>query len=224
MPTETFFNLNLSKRDQFTHAALQEFATHDFASASVSRIVAMLGIAKGSVYQYFEDKQDLYLHLLELAAERKLQFIRERVEALGGGGDFRARQTAVILAGAEFDFQNPLHGLLLLKALREPRTRGPCERIDELRRRSTRFLQDSLREGICSRVIRADLDPRLMAELLNAAMLAVAPFMEEKYGFSLSERLEHPEKQLPFTGEQLRADVDALMDAVFSGIEQAPDS
>lgn len=74
MPTPTFANLPAAKRDAFLTAAIAEFAAHDVASASVSRIVATLGIAKGSVYQYFADKQDLYAHLVDhfFAALRQL--------------------------------------------------------------------------------------------------------------------------------------------------------
>ena len=55
MPTTTFENLATAKREQFIQAALAEFAAHNYEVASVNRIVKALGIARGSVYQYFED-------------------------------------------------------------------------------------------------------------------------------------------------------------------------
>ncbi len=71
MPKETFFNLPEAKRDAITDVAIAEFADHPFAAVSISRIVARAGIAKGSFYQYFEDKEDLYNYLLELVMEKK---------------------------------------------------------------------------------------------------------------------------------------------------------
>ena len=72
MPTPTFDRLAPAKRDAFLDAALAEFAAHDFDTASVSRVVAELGIAKGSVYQYFADNAErileprtLSLHLMK---------------------------------------------------------------------------------------------------------------------------------------------------------------
>jgi AcrR family transcriptional regulator len=71
MPKETFFNLSEEKREHITNIAIDEFANHNYAEVSISRIVARAGIAKGSFYQYFEDKEDLFSYLLDLAVRRK---------------------------------------------------------------------------------------------------------------------------------------------------------
>jgi len=73
MPKQTFFNLPDEKRQQITDVAIDEFADNDYASASISKIVARAGIAKGSFYQYFENKEDLYGYLISLIAEKKAQ-------------------------------------------------------------------------------------------------------------------------------------------------------
>jgi AcrR family transcriptional regulator len=71
MPLATFFNLPEEKRQKILDCAIEEFAQHDYHSASISKIVSRAGIAKGSLYQYFVDKSDLYHYLLELAALKK---------------------------------------------------------------------------------------------------------------------------------------------------------
>lgn len=73
MPKQTFFNLPDEKRQQITDVAIDEFADNDYSNVSISRIVARAGIAKGSFYQYFEDKEDLYSYLIGLIAEIKAQ-------------------------------------------------------------------------------------------------------------------------------------------------------
>ena len=73
MPKETFFNLPDAKRAAITAIAIEEFADHPYASVSISRIVARAGIAKGSFYQYFENKEDLHNYLLDLMVEKKLE-------------------------------------------------------------------------------------------------------------------------------------------------------
>jgi AcrR family transcriptional regulator len=75
MPKETFFNLPEEKRSHITNIAIEEFATHDYADVSISRMVASAGIAKGSFYQYFEDKEDLYSYLLDLAVQKKWEVL-----------------------------------------------------------------------------------------------------------------------------------------------------
>lgn len=71
MPKETFFNLPEEKRQRILDLAIEEFAHHDYQNASISRIVAEASIAKGSFYQYFEDKADLYRYLLNLIFQEK---------------------------------------------------------------------------------------------------------------------------------------------------------
>ena len=67
MPTDTWWNLDQHKRDEILAAALTEFAAHHYDDASISALVKRVGIAKGSIYQYFGDKQDLYDYLLHYA-------------------------------------------------------------------------------------------------------------------------------------------------------------
>ena len=75
MPKETFFNLQEEKRTSITNIAIEEFGNHDYGDVSISRIVARAGIAKGSFYQYFENKEDLYSYLLDLCMQKKWEFM-----------------------------------------------------------------------------------------------------------------------------------------------------
>ena len=71
MPRQTFFNLPEDKRNPIIDLALDEFSKYDYKNASISRIVARAGIAKGSLYQYFEDNRDLFLYLVEISGQAK---------------------------------------------------------------------------------------------------------------------------------------------------------
>ena len=105
MPKETFINLDPQKQARFLEVALEEFANSDFQTASITRIVKELGIAKGSVYQYFEDKLDLWLHLKSHCEQVKRSYIvsvrREDYP------DFWTYYEAVYANGLHFDLENP---------------------------------------------------------------------------------------------------------------------
>ena len=77
MPKQTFLNLPEEKRKAFLEIALEEFADNDYNTASISKIVEKAGIAKGSVYQYFEDKQDLFMYLLDVANKEMMGVIQQ---------------------------------------------------------------------------------------------------------------------------------------------------
>lgn len=83
MPKQTFFNLPIEKQERIIDCAADEFAEHGYRTASVSRIVAAAGIAKGSFYQYFEDKEDLYGYVVERAiVQRKMRVSGEEITKL----------------------------------------------------------------------------------------------------------------------------------------------
>ena len=64
MPTSTFFRLPEEKRKRLMDAAWEEFTSSSYADASINRIIHKAHIPRGSFYQYFEDKDDLFWHLL----------------------------------------------------------------------------------------------------------------------------------------------------------------
>ena len=65
MPTQTFFRLPEEKRTRLTEAAWKEFTSVRLADASINRIVRDARIPRGSFYQYFGGKEDLFLLLLD---------------------------------------------------------------------------------------------------------------------------------------------------------------
>jgi len=72
LPTETFANLSESKRKRIFDAAVQEFAARRFSEASINQIIKGAGISRGSFYQYFADKEDLYLYVLSEIGREKM--------------------------------------------------------------------------------------------------------------------------------------------------------
>ena len=64
MPSDTFFRLPESKRQRLMDAAWDEFTTVRRADVSINKIIQSAGIPRGSFYQYFTDKDDLFLYLV----------------------------------------------------------------------------------------------------------------------------------------------------------------
>lgn len=99
MPTKTFFNLPEEKRQNLMNAAMREFSRASLADASIANIIKDACIPRGSFYQYFEDKADLFFYILEehSASNRELMMSL----AVKHQGDLFA-------SSAEF-FQSTLH-------------------------------------------------------------------------------------------------------------------
>src|SRR5688572_21758356 len=76
MPKQTFFNLPEEKRETIINAAVEEFAQYGLENASTNRIVENSGISKGSFYQYFEDKEDVFMYLLSVLEQEKMEYLK----------------------------------------------------------------------------------------------------------------------------------------------------
>ena len=84
MPTTTFFNLPPPKRERLLRAAVEEFAQKPFNEVSINRIIHVAGIPRGSFYQYFENKTDLFQHILEYFGKKLEKTILASLDACGG--------------------------------------------------------------------------------------------------------------------------------------------
>lgn len=60
-----FDNLQPEKKERIINAALKEFAQNGYEKASTNQIIKEAGIAKGSLFNYFNNKKELYLFLLD---------------------------------------------------------------------------------------------------------------------------------------------------------------
>lgn len=68
LPKQTFYNLSTEKQKKIIKSARKEFSRVPLAEASIQNIVQDADIARGSFYQYFEDKEDLFEYIVEEVA------------------------------------------------------------------------------------------------------------------------------------------------------------
>jgi AcrR family transcriptional regulator len=84
MCTETFLRLPEEKRSRVLDAAWEEFTTVPFAEASINQIIRRAGIPRGSFYQYFTDKTDLFSYLLSTLRDHFVARYGELLAQVGG--------------------------------------------------------------------------------------------------------------------------------------------
>lgn len=65
-----FAKLPPAQQQAILRAALDEFAAHGFHDASLNRLIEAAGISKGSMYYYFDGKEDLFVHVARIEFER----------------------------------------------------------------------------------------------------------------------------------------------------------
>lgn len=169
MPKQTFENLPEEKRRRLVELAVDEFTEHPYAQASLSRIVQRAGIAKGSVYQYFDDKLDLYRWLLtHEVARRKQEHLAAAVPPTAG--DLFDRLGAMYHAGLRFLLAHPRLARLGTRVL-EPSGDADVDSFhDELRRMGLDGVRAMLAEARRRGEVGARVDIDLAAHVVVQVM------------------------------------------------------
>jgi AcrR family transcriptional regulator len=202
MPTATFHALPADRRERLVREAIVEFSDRTYTEASLSHIGRRAKIPKGSLYQYFEDKLDLYRWLLtEEAPRMKREFLGET----GSGDDFWTRLETMIERGMAFLVEHPRMARLSAAAADPtgiPEVRGLHQAICEA---GLAELRQVLEHGKRSGAIRADLDldvaTRLVSTIIGPGLTDVvlaelgAELHEVLASDSLRRKLGHKRRQ-----------------------------
>ena len=164
----TFDNLPDEKRERVLAEATREFAEHGYHQASVNRIVSRLGIAKGSLFKYFGNKQGLFECLFERSIDRlkrPLKAIRDDADA-----DFFRSVERSLLAGAAFIDAHPFMYRIYLKMLHQEDFPLRERFLGQIHGASHKFLHALVAKGVASGQLRRDLDPDMAVYHIEAVM------------------------------------------------------
>jgi len=80
MPKDTFFNLPQEKRNRIIAGAKEAFSKKHYRQVTVDSIVAFSKIPKGSFYQYFANKNDLFKYIFRDIGIDKNKELMDEIE------------------------------------------------------------------------------------------------------------------------------------------------
>lgn len=84
MPTKTFFGLAEDKRERIIAAAMAQFTSKKFSDISINELIKQAEIPRGSFYQYFESKEDLFFYLAKEKQRSLLMLWQKQLQAANG--------------------------------------------------------------------------------------------------------------------------------------------
>jgi AcrR family transcriptional regulator len=194
MPKQTFFNLPEEKRNTILELAIAEFAENDYKNASISRIVARAGIAKGSFYQYFEDKKDLYLYLIDLATQEKTRLLQENLPP-DAGMDIFSYIRWLLRAGLDFEFANPKLAQIGYRAIYGDAPL-PTDTRAVIEEGSSHFFRQLVQQGVEQGVIDPEIDPAVAAFMFNVVFMNLGDFILKQTAVQPEQLLVNSEQAL----------------------------
>ncbi len=222
MPKETFFRLPPARRDRLVDEAIVEFAERSYVEASLSQIAKRARIPKGSFYQYFEDKLDLYRWLLtDEVPRRKRAFLGEDGAP---GASFWERLARHIERGMAFLVEHPQLARISAAAADPtalPEVRGLhraiCDAgLDELRA----TLEEGIRSGALGKV-NLELATRLVATVIGPGLTDV---VLAELGAELHEVLASDDLRARLSARRRRALADQTVAFLRSGLGASGES
>lgn len=171
MPKPTFDKLNETKRNTIIEAFLKEFSHHTYDDASITSVTKELGIAKGSIYQYFEDKMDLFLFLLQECKQKKLNYVGslKREDFLTFWDFFRA----LFEHGLAFDQNHPYHSHFLHNLAQNVNSFSTREWFAEMEKQTLNAFVAMVQYEVDHHHFRNDVDLPTMGYILQNMGVAI---------------------------------------------------
>ena len=117
---------------QILDAAAQLFANHRYHEVRMEDIAAHAGVAKGTIYRYFNDKEDLYLALTIYGMQRLFE---ESQDKIAGAADPEAKLSAFITHVVRFYEKYPY----FLELIQRVETSGSAASADALQTMRNHF-------------------------------------------------------------------------------------
>ena len=197
------------KRQLIEKEAIREFAAFGYDKASINRIVDNCQIAKGSFYQYFEDKKDLFLYLVKRVNEKKLEYISP-VFQNPQKYDFFTLIRELFISGLKFAANNPeitLMGNWLFKSKDHPLYN---EVVSVGLQNAQNVYTDLLKLAISRNEIRDDIDLDFVSYTISAMNVSVV-----EYYF---QNIKGEEPDIRKFDEGIIETVDLLLDFIKNGI------
>jgi AcrR family transcriptional regulator len=108
MPTQTFYNLPTEKQERILQAAIKEFGQRNVQEANLANIVSAANISRGSLYQYFLNKEDMYVYIFDTLRARRAEYVKPAF-SLYKKEPFLKFFEAFYLRDSEFLLRNPSH-------------------------------------------------------------------------------------------------------------------
>lgn len=168
-PRETFTNLENEKQQRIMDTAIDEFSAYGFRQASINRMVQKLGIAKGSIFQYFGTKEGLFHVIFDHAVELVRLSLRKVKQDTAGKGFFeRIRQS--LLAGIRFIEKHPRIYRIYLKMIFQEDFPLRAEFLQQVHLFSSEYLKPHVQAGMAAGELRKDLDVDMAVFFLDALM------------------------------------------------------
>lgn len=221
MPTVTWGRVDAARRAAIIEAAEAEFGAHGFSRGSLNVIARRAGVAKGSLFQYFADKRDLYAFITDIGSQRVRSYMEGRIRELDPTRPFFEFLTDWLDTWVAYFAEHPHERALHAAASLEVDTDARISVRSVIHRHYLEVLRPLVRDAQLRGDFRkdADIDAMLSLLLLIFPHLALAPYMR---GLDPILGLDEPTPEQPALAVRRLVAVLAAAFSADSSVNSAP--
>lgn len=187
MGTKTFNNLPDKKKKMILDIAIDEFSEHGYQNASINNIVRRANIAKGSIYQYFSSKENLFQYIVDQVIVQKMEYIEKANLDLTGLSFFDQMRELCVL-NIKFSRDNPKLEELFIKVLSSSDIFLQNDIIEKISFESENFLKSLLIGGIQKGEFRKEIDVDLVSFTINGLFINLSKRILQNYYGDISDQ------------------------------------
>ncbi len=179
MPTVTWARVDPARREAVIAAAESEFGARGFSGGSLNVIARRAGVAKGSLFQYFADKRDLYAFIADIGSQRVRSYMEDLIRELDPSRPFFEFLTDLLDAWVAYFAEHPRERALHAAATLEVDTDARISVRSVIHRHYLEVLRPLVRDAQARGDLRPDSDTDALLSLLLLIFphLALAPYM-----------------------------------------------
>jgi len=179
LPTVTWARVDPNRRAAVIEAAEAEFGAHGFSQGSLNVIARRAGVAKGSLFQYFADKRDLYAHIADIGSQRVRRYMEDRIRELDPSRPFFEFLTDLLDTWVAYYADHPQDRALHAASSFEVDTEARVSVRTVIHRHYLEVLRPLVRDAHVRGDLRADCDIEALLSLLLMIFphMALAPYV-----------------------------------------------
>lgn len=206
---ETFSKLPEDKRAKILDAAIVEFAERGFESANINNIAQNAGVSVGSMYKYFDNKEDLFLTLIHYVVETLKMVLGDIME---GEDSLEVRIEKIIRAIQAHTRDNVHLTKLYNEMATENRSNLVWKIVSDMENATAGLYTSYIKEAQEAGIIRKDINPNYFAFFLDNL------FIQLQFSYACEY---YKERMKIFIGEEVFEDDELVVEQLMKFIKGA---
>ncbi|NNG01772.1 MAG: TetR/AcrR family transcriptional regulator [Desulfobacteraceae bacterium] len=157
---------NMEKYERILNAAIKVFAEQGFHQSTVSQIAGEAGVADGTIYLYFKNKDDILVQFYEFKTSQVFQRFRKEVDKV----DTAVEKLRRLIYTHLYEFQNDRHMAIVFQAETHQKKRLAGEQIRKISKLYRDIISELVELGQEDGTMRRDLYLGLVKRFINGAI------------------------------------------------------